>query len=313
VAQFYDGSEHPKPQLLYWNNIDNTISTLAEAQLPMVGEKLAYFKDASFDSGSGIWGKTFNDGWITDLELVPNLNPAEGEPKMVCVWEEKTGVPELIPGPTGYRRLPGPSVAHFDDIMISALTDDGWTPAVNMTATGDKDEREISVNRDIVDNTIHVMYFQDDIAGSDGNVSATATYADNYVQVYSDQAYAPIRIPELSQVNVVYQAYNLAGLTSIADRAHVPGEFNLAQNFPNPFNPTTTITYSVPTGDVTMEIFDVLGQKVKTLVNKSLAAGTYNEVWDGTNDAGTLVSSGVYLYKLKSEAGVKVKKMLFQK
>jgi len=311
-AQFYDGTEHPKPQLLYWNNVDNTISTLAEAEYPLLGEKYGWWKDAEFDSGAGIWGKTFNDGWITDLELVPNMNPAEGEPTLVCVWEEKVGTPELIDG-TGYSRLPGPTVAHFDDIKISALKDGAWTAPKNISNTPDKDESEISVNRDIVDNTIHVMYFQDEIAGSDCNVSGTDAYGDNYVQYASHQTYAPIRIPELAQVDVVYQAYNLAGLTSIADKAHVPGEFNLAQNFPNPFNPTTTITYSVPTGDVTMDIFNVLGQKVKTLVNKSLAAGTYNEVWDGTNEVGELVASGVYMYKLKSEAGVKVKKMLFQK
>jgi len=56
-----------------------------------------------------------------------------------------------------------------------------------------------------------------------------------------------------------------------------------------------------------------LGQKVKTLVNHNMNQGVYNVMWNGTNDHGAMVSSGVYIYKLQTKDGVKVKKMLFQK
>ena len=75
--------------------------------------------------------------------------------------------------------------------------------------------------------------------------------------------------------------------------------FELAQNYPNPFNPTTTISYKLPTGQkVQLEVFDIIGKKVATLVNEYKKAGAYQAQWDGRNSNGTLVSSGVYFYRL---------------
>ncbi|RMF69991.1 MAG: T9SS C-terminal target domain-containing protein [Calditrichaeota bacterium] len=94
-----------------------------------------------------------------------------------------------------------------------------------------------------------------------------------------------------------------------------PLAFELLPNYPNPFNPETTIRYQLPeAGRVTLTIYNLLGQKVRTLVNQNRSSGSYTVVWDGRNDAGKELSSGVYLYKLKvGKAFVATRKMLYLK
>jgi len=82
---------------------------------------------------------------------------------------------------------------------------------------------------------------------------------------------------------------------------YLPTGFVLEQNYPNPFNPETTINYQLPNENwVTLRVYDFLGREVKTLVNARQAAGNYTVRWDGTDDNENRVSSGVYLYRLKS-------------
>ena len=91
-----------------------------------------------------------------------------------------------------------------------------------------------------------------------------------------------------------------------------PEAFSLADNFPNPFNPTTTIKYALPqAADVELTVYNVVGQPVRTLVAEYQSAGRYAVEWDATNDSGHSLSSGMYFYRL--EAGgefFKAKKML---
>ncbi|MCD6177544.1 MAG: VCBS repeat-containing protein [Candidatus Cloacimonetes bacterium] len=89
----------------------------------------------------------------------------------------------------------------------------------------------------------------------------------------------------------------------------------LGGNYPNPFNPETTISFSVTQNSdfVTLEIFNIKGQKVKTLVNEILPAGNHSVVWDGTDDHDKKVSSGVYLYKMQAGNYLETKKMILMK
>lgn len=80
---------------------------------------------------------------------------------------------------------------------------------------------------------------------------------------------------------------------------NTPREFSLVQNFPNPFNPTTEIRYALPqAGKVTLRIFNVLGEQVRVLVDEYKPAGQYTEVWDGKNNQGKSVASGIYIYQI---------------
>ena len=93
-------------------------------------------------------------------------------------------------------------------------------------------------------------------------------------------------------------------------RFDLPKEFVLNQNYPNPFNPTTTIAYSLPKdSEIQIEIYNVMGQKVKTLFNGFRTAGSHKIEWDGKDDAGNLLTSGLYLITLRSGNFVTAKRM----
>lgn len=115
----------------------------------------------------------------------------------------------------------------------------------------------------------------------------------------------------------VYAAFTTDIVTEVGDGGHgevLPYQFELTQNYPNPFNPATTIAYSVPSwSHVTIEVFNVIGQKVKTLVNESKSAGEYQVSWDGRSSSGRQVSTGVYLYRFQAGDYTESRKMLLLK
>lgn len=90
-----------------------------------------------------------------------------------------------------------------------------------------------------------------------------------------------------------------------------PNNFKLFQNYPNPFNSETTINYQLPFDFyVVLKIYNILGREVKTLVNEKKTAGYYSVRWDGTNISDTKVSSGIYLYKIKTKDFIEMKKLI---
>ncbi len=103
-------------------------------------------------------------------------------------------------------------------------------------------------------------------------------------------------------------------IVGINDAVNTPKEFTLNQNYPNPFNPTTDIAFTLKQpSDIRLTIHNVLGQVVKTLVNESLLAGAYSYTWDGRDDLGNSVTSGVYLYTLNTKNKSVTKKMILMK
>lgn len=104
-------------------------------------------------------------------------------------------------------------------------------------------------------------------------------------------------------------------LTSVAARGgQTPAAFSLAQNYPNPFNPETEIRYELPQNvRVKLAIYDLLGAKVRTLVDAFETAGARQVKWNGTNDAGKKVASGIYLYRLEAGSFNSVRKLMLMK
>ena len=107
----------------------------------------------------------------------------------------------------------------------------------------------------------------------------------------------------------------------VVDTAHVPvheldenvlpTSFNLGQNYPNPFNPSTKLDFAVPTqSKVNISIFNILGQKIATLVDGEYAAGYYSVDWDSRGDDGSEVASGIYFYKLEANNFTDTKKLM---
>jgi hypothetical protein len=94
----------------------------------------------------------------------------------------------------------------------------------------------------------------------------------------------------------------------------VPSKFELHQNYPNPFNPSTEILFDIPARqEVDLVIFNILGQKVHSLVSGVWKAGQHKVIWNGLDDNGQAVSSGIYFYQLKSKDFVKTRKMMYLK
>ncbi len=92
----------------------------------------------------------------------------------------------------------------------------------------------------------------------------------------------------------------------------IPKSFKLYQNYPNPFNQETTIHFDLPRQDhVKIEVYNIMGQRIRTLVDEIKYTGSYKIVWDAKNDSGKMVSSGVYFVKFQSKKIIELKKVLF--
>jgi len=102
------------------------------------------------------------------------------------------------------------------------------------------------------------------------------------------------------------------------DKGSQPEEFELSQNYPNPFNPATAIPFQAGSREqvagtpirTSLIIYNILGQKVRTLVDEEKLPGSYNIIWDGRDDSGKEVSSGIYFYQLKTKDYTETKKMV---
>ena len=113
----------------------------------------------------------------------------------------------------------------------------------------------------------------------------------------------------------VSMRFTLIGPTGVEDNGFsLPEAFNLAQNKPNPFNPSTTIAYAIPSqSHVRLAIFNLLGQEVVRLVNQTQAPGHYTVTWDGRNNKGQAVASGLYVYHLEAADFSESKRMTLLK
>ena len=92
------------------------------------------------------------------------------------------------------------------------------------------------------------------------------------------------------------------------------GQVELFQNYPNPFNPTTTVSFYLPRpGRAVLTVFDVQGRHLRALLDEALDFGMHEILWDGTDDRGNHVSSGIYFYRLASGGKVITKKLTVMK
>ena len=122
-----------------------------------------------------------------------------------------------------------------------------------------------------------------------------------------------------SNITINYTIYGIdqeiisRGFQNIELKA-VPEEFALHYNYPNPFNPVTTMLYDLPEAGYTrLIIYDLMGRQVQTLVDQPLAAGYYRIQWDGRNTKGQMVSGGIYFYQIQTNGFIRTRKMLLLK
>jgi len=141
------------------------------------------------------------------------------------------------------------------------------------------------------------------MTAEDGSFSLDGVLADSYTLTASASGYSDVSEPIVVGGTADIDGIDLAVISSLADvqvSATLPAQFELEQNYPNPFNPSTQIRYSLAqAGMVHLTVFDRTGRQVRQLVLGERAAGTYCAVWDGANDRGEKIASGVYFYLLQ--------------
>ncbi len=127
-------------------------------------------------------------------------------------------------------------------------------------------------------------------------------------------------VSAFSAGKLLYLADRFGETFDLPDKRHkigdpsLPNDFELLQNYPNPFNPETEIAYTIPEGsDVSIDIYDLLGQKIGTLVDSYKSPGSYVVTWNGRDDVGRKVSSGIYFYKLRAGDFTQTRKMSLMK
>lgn len=107
---------------------------------------------------------------------------------------------------------------------------------------------------------------------------------------------------------------NTTSGVELVDNDIIPNNFALSQNYPNPFNPSTKIDFTIPNkAHVRLDIYNLLGREVATLINSKLAAGNYVVDWDGRDNKGVNVASGIYFYRMASDDYSESKKMILLK
>jgi len=171
---------------------------------------------------------------------------------------------------------------------------------------------------------MHIKFFDSQIGvavGLDGGIVYTSDGGNTWegVRIGTDNILMDIEFIDSTTILAVgHKGEILRSIFSIAtpieptDRnIYTPENFMLKQNYPNPFNPTTTIRYGLPKAQrVTLVVYNLQGQKVRTLINFTQQANEHQAVWDGRNDSGEAVSSGVYVYRLTAGEFSESRKMV---
>jgi len=192
------------------------------------------------------------------------------------------------------------------DLWVLKSTDSGstWSDPVNITET----------SGDFSDGTYN---------GPEEMYPHTPAFSDSenvyFIYQMPNWAWNEIGDPKgADHMNFVYVGFSDGGETlSVNDDNPIdviPGTFDLNQNYPNPFNPSTTINFTVPNfSDVKINVFDLNGKLINTLIDAPFSSGTYNVMWDGDDSNGNKVAAGIYMYNLTSDETSITNKMILIK
>lgn len=181
------------------------------------------------------------------------------------------------------------------------LVASGTYPVLNWNANGESDLDEYVIYRNVVWDRFNQTGYQQ--IGTTTNIQFTDF---NFVNDPNSSIKAYYRIKakdlagQLSSYSNTVSTRGIPGLPKITFDA-LPQKFDVKQNYPNPFNAVTTLRYDLPEQSyVMLTIYDILGREVRTLLDSKVDAGFRSVVWDGKDDAGNSVSTGIYIYVLKA-------------
>jgi hypothetical protein len=241
-------------------------------------------------SGEVIGGILYSNGRVVEEEIIVQIeNVLAAQDAPVAVPVNVTNFDNI--GAVTWRISYDPFVATFDsisgqpDFLANAVSGQINIVRAGLTAIAPADGKLMDLHFTCIGafNSATALNFNEadcEIANTEGNVIHGISYENGGIQITVD-----------------------------VDQGPVPTEYKLNQNFPNPFNPSTTIKFSIPEySNVVLKVYSLLGQEVATLVNKDMPAGNYQFNFDASN-----LTSGAYIYKITAGNFVSTKKMLFIK
>ncbi len=237
----------------------------------------------SYEAQSG-----YNSAWeYYGKILVPELKSIE---EVIYAKEDNAKI--SISGKNAGRLVWSRRVVGDDEYLILINTSSKW----NMLFNGKKKVIDMNITFETEgSNNVEVVI-------GDEAMPKTYTIEDGKLHVLLDG------IDETSSGVMVLKRSTIVSVGK-DKKVKIPMEYILKQNYPNPFNPSTVISFAIPrAGNTELSIYNILGQKVKTLVNKELSAGSYKYQFDAKD-----FSSGIYFYRIQSNDFVSIKKMILVK
>ena len=289
--------------------------------------QFSYFPDSGHVVGQefkfGIGGGDNESGW--GLNRIENIDDSQPTSTIACQfgstnplaftpWNYDTQT--CSAGEPEYGDINGDGGINVIDIVILANHILDISPL-----EGDKLER-CDCNGDGLVNILDAVNIANVILG----IIPECPGGGTQVKIY------PETIAFLKQLQPYLSSEEFKRFMKMLDQANVPTTFSLSQNYPNPFNPTTTITYSLPveserlkvkgkssfnleplTLNITLKVFNILGQEVRTLVDRIQEPGYYTVTWDGKDGSGAIAASGIYFYRLTAGSFSAARNMVLMK
>ncbi len=182
-------------------------------------------------------------------------------------------------------------------VILEKSGDDSGIKYFEVTASDDPDGEKIMIFHD-EDGVVHELDL------NDPNLQQKIQELGLNIEIYNEGE-EPEEVTEFLESGIY---------PSQKQESAVPDQYELKQNYPNPFNPTTDIRFAIPKpGHVKLEVYNIQGRLVRTLIDRELSAGEHIVQWDSTDDNGNIVASGTYLYRLTADDYIESKKMTLVK
>lgn len=245
-------------------------------------------------------------GWVGSSHLMQrvffdSLFAHPGRPAVAAMYESKLRYYYIRDVVYGQNYYGDPTLVVYDD--IPEILD------VEVVTGTENFEIDVTANNKPVAGCLVTL------SDSSGVVQSVTTDASGHVSIEAE--YAPMNSYTIAAVKsgfTVTRRFLAPQIAADADDLvddNLPSGFSLSQNYPNPFNPITTIRFELPTRTtVTLSIYNILGRHVATLIDGSRSHGTYEVIWDGRNEDGRQVTSGVYFYRLTTQNSSATKKLM---
>jgi hypothetical protein len=270
------------------------------------GRKAAYYiiRYSTEPMGEDIWA------WWASATTIPNL-PGPGEPGSI----EQLTVGDLLRDTQYYFSIrAGDEVPNWASLSPPAAI---ITPVELASFVAKGTENKVSLEWTTASETNNLGFAVERKLGSEQDWLELAFIRGNGTSATSNH-YAYQDSPNsFGEISYRLRQVDMDGAVSYSQVIQViiqaPDRYVLAQNYPNPFNPSTTIAFEIPSaahGKISLTIYDMLGRQVRTLVGESAKAGSYRVEWDGLDDNGVQVSSGVYFYILQASGFRATRKMV---